>query len=564
MVQALSNADRRLRWGSEAFQSFESVWSIVHKFSHWNCLTPKEITEILWEPTGFRVGPPNFRDGNTWNDLSFSELKRVLGLSDAQIILAESRPYDYQIDSTSLLGAFEQEDHLRFCKECVSLGFHSPLFQMPWIEECPIHGSPVEDECPSCARKILYRIDSDALSLAYGCPACGGVLWRGRDVVPATRLIDDYKIAALADCFFKQKAPVPDRFAGRFLFALERTPVESNKRHSLVALLPRMHRHVNQPDVIIDRVFKTNEKIRHTAWDFELLTVIDRQALRGAVNFDPMSRPLRPKNLRPTWRTKVDRFWDQKICEGASPNCKIYDEVESGFRFFVRNELLSKHAECFRKGVDVEKSVAGETFHCCPWTIAFDRWLRHWDRYRHLKTTQWGSANLFSTERDRRYRDRCTGSTIWASDTFYALQMEYRDTTLGRKSRTVKDKWGRYRARRASADSSTAASIKSEILEWMVCWLLNQRLLETFAIEAAKLTLLGPPDRPIRHIHHAFFALELPHAEGSTFPVLHIWQRDLMHLIRRSSQLDCEGRWVERTLSLPVTHDTADQFLNES
>ena len=564
MVQASRNADRRLRWGSNAFQSFESVWSILHKFSHWNCLTPKEITEVLWEPTGFRVGPPNLKDGSTWNDLSFSKLKRVLGLSDAQIILAECRPYDYEIDSTSLLGAFEQEVHLRFCEDCVALGFHSPFFQMPWIERCPIHGSPIEDECPSCAQKILYRIDSDALTLAYGCPDCGRPLWHGRDAVPAIKLIDDYQIADLANCFFNQKVPVPDRFAGRFLFALERTPVESDKRQSLVASLPGMHQLANQPDVAIDRVFKVNKEIKHTSWDFELLEVIDQPTLRGAANFDPMSRPLRPRNLRPTWRTKFDRFWVQKISELAWPSIGIYDEVESGFRFFVRNELLSKHAECFRKGVDVERSVSGETFRCCPWTIAFDRWLRHWDRYRQLKTTQWGSANLFSTERDRRYRERCTGSTIWASDTFYALQMEYRDTSLGRKSKRVKVRWGRHRAKGASGGSSTAASIDSGILEWMVCWLLNQRLLETFAIEAAKLQLLGPPDRPVRQIHHAFFAFELPYAEGSKFPVLHIWQRDLMHLIRQSSQVGCEGRWVERALSLPVTHDTADQFLNES
>lgn len=99
MARSSREGGRSIRWGSNAFQSFESVWSMLHKFSHWNCLTPNEIAEILWEPTGFRARPPNLKDGNTWNDLSFAKLKQVLGLSDAQIILAESRPYDYQIDS---------------------------------------------------------------------------------------------------------------------------------------------------------------------------------------------------------------------------------------------------------------------------------------------------------------------------------------------------------------------------------------------------------------------------------------------------------------------------------
>jgi hypothetical protein len=98
----------------------------------------------------------------------------------------------------------------------------------------------------------------------------------------------------------------------------------------------------------------------------------------------------------------------------------------------------------------------------------------------------------------------------------------------------------------------------------MTCWLLNQRLLESFAIEAAKLQILGPQDNPVRHINHAFFAFEFPQTGGAKYPILHIWQRDLMRLIRQSSQVGCEGRWVERILSLPVTHDTADQFLNES
>jgi hypothetical protein len=377
-------------------------------------------------------------------------------------------------------------------------------------------------------------------------------------------LIDDYQIAALADCFFKQKVPVPDRFAGRFLFALERTPVESDKRKSLVASLPGIHQHASQRNVVIDRVFKTNKDIKHTAWNFELLRVIDQPTLRGAASFDPMSRPLRPKNLRPTWRTWIERRWIRNLGWGDFVPGHIYDEIEAGFRLFVRRELLSKHSECFDRGVDVQKAISGESFECCPWTVAFDRWLRHWDRYKQVRTTQWGSANLFSTERDRRYRETCSGSRIWASDTFYALQMEYRDISLGKKSKRVKQRWGRHRAKQASTGASSTGSIDSEILEWMVCWLLNQRLLETFAIEAAKLQLLGPPDHPIRKIHHAFFALELPHTEGAEFPELHIWQRDLMRLLRQSSQAGCKDRWVERTLSLPLTNDTADQFVNNA
>jgi hypothetical protein len=112
--------------------------------------------------------------------------------------------------------------------------------------------------------------------------------------------------------------------------------------------------------------------------------------------------------------------------------------------------------------------------------------------------------------------------------------------------------------------ASTPVSIDSNILEWVVYWLLNQRLLETLAKEAAKLQLLGKPDEPVRQIPHAFFAFELPHTEGSSYPVLHIWQRDLMSLMRKSSQAGCEGRWVERALSLPVTRNTAEQFVDDS
>jgi DNA-directed RNA polymerase subunit RPC12/RpoP len=63
--------------------------------------------------------------------------------------------------------------HLRFCMPCMEEGFHAVLFQFTPIERCPIHQRPLLETCPSCRKKIPYRLDVSFAAHPYACPHCG-------------------------------------------------------------------------------------------------------------------------------------------------------------------------------------------------------------------------------------------------------------------------------------------------------------------------------------------------------------------------------------------------------
>lgn len=59
--------------------------------------------------------------------------------------------------SLRLLGRWHDPtmfDRLRFCRTCLEQGDHSPLFQLPWWDGCPIHADPLCEGCPRCGAPI--------------------------------------------------------------------------------------------------------------------------------------------------------------------------------------------------------------------------------------------------------------------------------------------------------------------------------------------------------------------------------------------------------------------------
>lgn len=68
--------------------------------------------------------------------------------------------------------------HLRYCRECLSGGFHSILFQFPLFACCPEHGMPLKDTC-ECGAFMPHKWPS-AVGRAFKCEPCGRILWRAR------------------------------------------------------------------------------------------------------------------------------------------------------------------------------------------------------------------------------------------------------------------------------------------------------------------------------------------------------------------------------------------------
>lgn len=62
---------------------------------------------------------------------------------------------------------------LRFCESCLSRGDHSPLFQLPWWDNCPVHAGPLCESCPDCDTPIPAGLPSATPALWLTCGHCG-------------------------------------------------------------------------------------------------------------------------------------------------------------------------------------------------------------------------------------------------------------------------------------------------------------------------------------------------------------------------------------------------------
>ena len=62
---------------------------------------------------------------------------------------------------------------LRYCRPCLTHGFHSPLFQLPWWDDCPVHHESLIEGCPQCDAPLPGGLELADPSQWLRCRACG-------------------------------------------------------------------------------------------------------------------------------------------------------------------------------------------------------------------------------------------------------------------------------------------------------------------------------------------------------------------------------------------------------
>ena len=60
----------------------------------------------------------------------------------------------------------------RACRSCLAVGFHSQLFQLRWLDECPLHGELLRSPCQVCEASFLFE-SIDTQTPPFTCPSCG-------------------------------------------------------------------------------------------------------------------------------------------------------------------------------------------------------------------------------------------------------------------------------------------------------------------------------------------------------------------------------------------------------
>ncbi|SDG58893.1 hypothetical protein [Pseudomonas abietaniphila] len=67
--------------------------------------------------------------------------------------LAQHVPSAYRV-----FGFSAEEKRLRYCEDCLCLGYHSVFFCLPQVKFCLVHDKPLAELCESCQREIPKRV----------------------------------------------------------------------------------------------------------------------------------------------------------------------------------------------------------------------------------------------------------------------------------------------------------------------------------------------------------------------------------------------------------------------
>ncbi|WP_342561127.1 hypothetical protein NST84_15720 [Paenibacillus sp. FSL R7-0345] len=160
-------------WRKEWIHEFETPWSIFEKLSLVNRINRNDIFSFLGNDNVKKLQKHSM--GDTRRELfylsGFNEttLKLIFGIDIVKFTkktiwsLAEPlAKHKYPIESW-----FYQ--NLRWCKRCISNGYHSWLHQFKLLQKCSFHNCDLIDACPKCNRKIPFLLSNKQMGEPFTC-----------------------------------------------------------------------------------------------------------------------------------------------------------------------------------------------------------------------------------------------------------------------------------------------------------------------------------------------------------------------------------------------------------
>lgn len=155
---------------------YGSAWMAVQQLRVLNALTPAEIAESI-----FRVKASDGRTTNAarrslvdmrWYDDSLEEGLPDDGSAPGDLVtFLRSRALDASAGPLATILA--RDDVVRWCPECLRVGYHAVWFQLGALKDCPLHGVPLEESCPHCqAPNPACALISHDVGI-FECARCG-------------------------------------------------------------------------------------------------------------------------------------------------------------------------------------------------------------------------------------------------------------------------------------------------------------------------------------------------------------------------------------------------------
>lgn len=151
-------------WSPRFARPGDSWWSIVHKFAAFNGLRGPVTRELL----GLECNSTKCASDDS--DITDRSPHLLLEPSEARVRASATFVPQMILDEFGKEQLFHPD--LRFCEACLAVGFHSPVYQIRYVQRCPIHDVALRSRCPSCHRKVPMSCSNQALAHAYACQ-CG-------------------------------------------------------------------------------------------------------------------------------------------------------------------------------------------------------------------------------------------------------------------------------------------------------------------------------------------------------------------------------------------------------
>jgi hypothetical protein len=155
-------------WSRRWLMYGDSMAGILLRFTYANALPFQTLKRLVSGPSGIsEIGTHLFSTGGV--DHGWEPFCEAV-----EITVDEAKKSLFGDVLETLMGSWVVARHLRFCPECLKIGYHARYFQLLSLAECPIHHLTLLDECPNCGAKTPnYRICKELLSAVYCCPTCG-------------------------------------------------------------------------------------------------------------------------------------------------------------------------------------------------------------------------------------------------------------------------------------------------------------------------------------------------------------------------------------------------------
>ena len=162
LINEDSEQPQQFAWLPEWISSYESPWSIFEKFKYANRATVMDLFELFGTSysKGLKATHLSKRACNllTLEGLDETLLTKAFGLSLKEV----NRRNINMLTNILPEGDSPLYFHniLRFCPECIKIGYHSIFHQFTLVHRCPFHNVSLVQGCPKCNRRmdIHYRI----------------------------------------------------------------------------------------------------------------------------------------------------------------------------------------------------------------------------------------------------------------------------------------------------------------------------------------------------------------------------------------------------------------------